>query len=93
MSSMVASIVALVLGSVIFIVAYRQVWRPFKAAVCLLLGLGYSLGFTTLAIGHLNILTITVCADAHRPGHGLRHPFHQPIRGGNAQSPHGDRGH
>jgi predicted RND superfamily exporter protein len=47
------------IGSVIFVVAYRQVWRPFKAALCLLLGLGYSLGFATLAIGHLNILTIT----------------------------------
>jgi len=57
--SMVASVVAFVLGSVIFITAYRQVWRPFKAALCLLLGLGYSLGFTTLAIGHLNILSIT----------------------------------
>jgi hopanoid biosynthesis associated RND transporter like protein HpnN len=57
--SMAASIVALVLGSVIFIVAYGQAWRPFKAALCLLVGLGYSLGFTTLAIGHLNILTIT----------------------------------
>jgi hypothetical protein len=57
--SMAASIVALVLGSVIFIIAYGQVGRPFKAALCLLLGLGYSLGFTTLAIGHLNILTIT----------------------------------
>jgi hypothetical protein len=57
--SMAASILALVLGSVIFVVAYRQVWRPFKAALCLLLGLGFSLGFTTLAIGHLNILTIT----------------------------------
>jgi hopanoid biosynthesis associated RND transporter like protein HpnN len=57
--SMAASIMALVLCSVIFIVAYRQVWRPFKAALCLLIGLGYCLGFTTLAIGHLNILTIT----------------------------------
>ena len=57
--SMAASILALVLCSVIFIVAYGQVWRPFKAALCLLVGLGYCLGFTTLAIGHLNILTIT----------------------------------
>ena len=57
--SMAASILALFLGSVIFIVAYRQVWRPFKAALCLAVGLGYSLGFTTLAVGHLNILTIT----------------------------------
>jgi hypothetical protein len=56
--SMAASILALVLCSVIFIVAYGQVWRPFKAALCLLVGMGYCLGFTTLAIGHLNILTI-----------------------------------
>ena len=56
--SMAASIVALVLGSVIFVVAYGQAWRPFKAALCLLVGLGYCLGFTTLAIGHLNMMTI-----------------------------------
>ena len=56
--SVAASILALVLGSVLFILAYRQVWRPFKAAACLLLGLGYSLGFATLAVGHLTILTI-----------------------------------
>ena len=30
-----------------------------RPCLCLLIGLGYSLGFTTLAIGHLNILTIT----------------------------------
>jgi len=56
--SMAASILALVLCSVIFIIAYGQVWRPFKAALCLLVGQGYCLGFTTLVIGHLNILTI-----------------------------------
>jgi uncharacterized protein len=56
--SITASFVALVLCSVIFILAYGQVWRPFKAVLCLLIGLGYCLGFTTLAIGHLNILTI-----------------------------------
>jgi predicted exporter len=78
---------------VIFVVAYRQVWRPFKAALCLLLGLGYSLGFATLAIGHLNILTITFAPMLIGRGHGLRHPFHQPVRGGNAQPPPGDRGH
>jgi uncharacterized protein len=56
--SVLASAVALLLCSVVFIVAYGQVWRPFKAALCLLIGLGYTLGFTTLAIGHLNILSI-----------------------------------
>lgn len=54
-----ASILAFVLCGVLFIMAYRQLGRPLKAAVCLLIGLGYTLGFTTLVIGHLNILTIT----------------------------------
>ncbi len=57
--SILASIVALVLCSLIFIVAYREVVRPLKTAFCLLIGLGCAMGFTTLAIGHLNILTIT----------------------------------
>src|ERR1035437_6112632 len=56
--SAAASIVALLVCSMIFIIAYGQVWRPFKAALCLLVGMGYCLGFTTLAIGHLNIMTI-----------------------------------
>jgi uncharacterized protein len=55
----VASIVAFVVCAVLFIGAYRQVWRPLKAALCLLLGMAYALAFATLAIGHLNILSIT----------------------------------
>ena len=55
----IASVGALVICSLIFIIGYRQVGRPMKAAFCLLLGLGYTMGFTTVAIGHLNILTIT----------------------------------
>jgi hopanoid biosynthesis associated RND transporter like protein HpnN len=57
--SIVASIVSLVLCSLIFIFAYRQLSAPLKAAICLIIGLGYTIGFVTLAIGHLNILTIT----------------------------------
>lgn len=57
--SILASIVALVLCSAIFIIAYREVRRPLKTALCLIIGLMYSMGFTTLAVDHLNILTIT----------------------------------
>ncbi|MDB6065069.1 MAG: hpnN [Pedosphaera sp.] len=57
--SIVASIISLVLCSLIFIYAYHQVRRPLKAAICLLIGLGLTMGFTTLAVGSLNILTIT----------------------------------
>jgi len=57
--SIFASIVSLVVCSLIFIYAYRQTGRPLKAVVCLVIGLGYTMGFTFLTIGHLNILTIT----------------------------------
>jgi len=54
-----ASILSLVLCALIFIFGYRATGRPLKATVCLLVGLGYTLGYTTLVVGHLNILTIT----------------------------------
>lgn len=57
--STVASIISLVLSALIFIYGYRQTGRPLKATFCLIIGLGYTLAFTTLVIGHLNILTIT----------------------------------
>jgi uncharacterized protein len=57
--STLATIISFVLCAFIFIYAYRQTGRPLKATFCLLIGLGYTMGFTTLAVGHLNILTIT----------------------------------
>jgi uncharacterized protein len=57
--STVATILSLVLCAVIFIFGYRETGRPVKATICLVVGLGYTMGYTTLVIGHLNILTIT----------------------------------
>jgi uncharacterized protein len=54
-----ASIVALLLCAVIFIYGYHETGRPVKATICLVVGLGYTMAFTTLTVGHLNILTIT----------------------------------
>jgi len=54
-----ASIVSLILCALIFIYGYNETGRPIKATLCLVIGLGYTMGFTTLAVGHLNILTIT----------------------------------
>jgi len=54
-----ASIVSLILSALIFIYGYNETGRPVKATVCLIIGLGYTMGFATLAVGHLNILTIT----------------------------------
>jgi uncharacterized protein len=55
----VASIVSLVLCALIFIYGYQETGRPVKATFCLIIGLGYTMAFATLAVGHLNILTIT----------------------------------
>ena len=55
----VASVVSLVACALIFIYGYQETGRPIKATFCLLVGLGYTMAFTTLAVGHLNILTIT----------------------------------
>src|SRR5262249_53469177 len=38
---------------------YHETGRPVKATLCLLIGVGYTMAFTTLVVGHLNILTIT----------------------------------
>jgi len=54
-----ASIVSLVLCALIFISGYNETGRPVKATICLVVGLAYTLAFTTLTVGHLNILTIT----------------------------------
>lgn len=55
----VASIVSLLACALIFIYGYQETGRPVKATLCLIIGLGYTLAFATLAVGHLNILTIT----------------------------------
>jgi len=53
-----ASCISLILVMLIFSICYRELERPLKAVLCLLIGLGYTLGYTTLVVGHLNILTI-----------------------------------
>jgi hopanoid biosynthesis associated RND transporter like protein HpnN len=53
-----ATLISLLLVVLIFIFGYRETGRPIKATLCLLISLGYTMGFTTLVVGHLNILTI-----------------------------------
>jgi uncharacterized protein len=55
----IASILSLVICVLIFVYGYNETGRPVKATICLMVGLAYTLAFTTLAVGHLNILTIT----------------------------------
>jgi hopanoid biosynthesis associated RND transporter like protein HpnN len=57
--TMVASVASLIICALIFIYGYQQTGRPIKATFCLLVGLAYTMAFTTAVVGHLNILTIT----------------------------------
>jgi uncharacterized protein len=57
--STVASIISLVLCALLFVVSYRETGRPIKATAALILGLGYTMAFTTFTVGQLNILTVT----------------------------------
>jgi hypothetical protein len=57
--TLVASVAAFILVALIFVYGYQETGRPVKAAVCLMVGLAYTMAYTTLVVGHLNILTIT----------------------------------
>ena len=53
-----ASKIALFGVALLFIIAYRGVVKPLLAVFCLLLALCWTMGFTTLTVGHLNILSV-----------------------------------
>jgi len=54
-----ATVISLVIVAVIFIYGYHETGRPIKATFSLIVGLAYTMAFTTAVIGHLNILTVT----------------------------------
>jgi hypothetical protein len=54
-----ASVIALAGVATLFIVGFREVWSPLLVVASLTIGLCWTLGFTTLTVGHLNILSIT----------------------------------
>ena len=53
-----ASMIAFAGVALLFIIAFQGVVKPLLAIFCLLLGLSWTMGFTTLTIGHLNILSV-----------------------------------
>jgi hopanoid biosynthesis associated RND transporter like protein HpnN len=57
--SSIASVISLIVCAFIFIYGYQETGRPVKATLCLIVGIGYTMAFTTATVGHLNILTIT----------------------------------
>ncbi len=54
-----SAVLSLVLIAIIFIWAFREIFKPLMAVLGLIVGIGWTMAFTTLAIGHLNLLTVT----------------------------------
>jgi hopanoid biosynthesis associated RND transporter like protein HpnN len=54
-----ASMLSLVGVAVLFLFAFGTLLRPGFAILSLIVAMGWTMGFATLAIGHLNILTVT----------------------------------
>jgi len=55
----IATIVAIIGITLLFIVVFRQVHNPFLAMVTLIMSLGWTFGWLTLTVGYLNILSVT----------------------------------
>lgn len=53
-----ATLIALAGVSLLFILAFRGIAKPLMAVFCLVVALCWSIGFTTLTVGHLNILSV-----------------------------------
>jgi hopanoid biosynthesis associated RND transporter like protein HpnN len=56
--TLLATMMALGGVALLFIVAFRQVWRPLLVVVVLIIAVCWTLGLTTLTVGHLNVLTV-----------------------------------
>ncbi len=54
-----ASWLSLIGIALLFIIAFREVIRPAITIGCLLIGMSWTMGFATLTVGHLNILSVT----------------------------------
>lgn len=55
-----AALLSLFLSVFIFVYGYHEIRRPLMATVCLIVGLGYTLGIATLLFGRLNLLGLTL---------------------------------
>lgn len=55
-----SGVISMVLILMIFSVGFGEVSRPVLAITALTCGLGWTIGYTTLAVGHLNFITVSL---------------------------------
>jgi uncharacterized protein len=54
-----ATVLTLILICLLFAVGFRTILRPLMAVVCMIVVLAICMGYTTLTVGHLNMITVT----------------------------------
>ncbi len=75
---MLASVLAVAGLIALLVIPFRGVVEPFFAIVALLTGVAWSFGFTTLAVGHLNLLSAVFTSVL--AGIGINFPIHLMAR-------------
>jgi predicted RND superfamily exporter protein len=55
-----AALIALGLTALLFVISCRAIRGPLLATLCLLIGVAYTLGFATVTVGRLNLLSVTL---------------------------------
>ena len=73
-----ASIIAVAANVLLLVIPFTAVVEPFFAVITLLAGVAWSFGFTTLAIGHLNLLSAVFTSVL--AGIGINFPIHLMAR-------------
>lgn len=74
----IGSIVAVASNVALIVIPFRGIIAPFFAIVALLTGVAWSFGFTTLAVGHLNLLSAVFTSVL--AGIGINFPIHLMAR-------------
>ena len=72
------SIIAIIGLALLLVIPFRGIVEPFFAVVALLIGAAWSFGFTTLAVGHLNLLSAVFTSVL--VGIGINFPIHLMAR-------------
>lgn len=73
-----ASVIAVVTNVLLLVIPFRALVGPAFAIVALLIGVSWSFGFTTLAVGHLNLLSAVFTSIL--AGIGINFPIHLMAR-------------
>ncbi|MGH7246974.1 MAG: MMPL family transporter, partial [Pseudomonadota bacterium] len=73
-----ATAIAIASNVLLLVIPFRGIVQPFFAIVALLTGVAWSFGFTTLAVGHLNLLSAVFASVL--AGVGINFPIHLMAR-------------